>query len=150
MTLGALRAATVAGAVVLAGCAGMGQQVEPPEVFVVGLEPLPGGNLEQRFRIDLRLQNPNDFDLEIDGLDFHLDLNGARLTRGLSDEVVRIPRLGEAVVEVSATTTVFDLVRQLVDVPSLEGMEYEVSGRLFLSDPPRGPVEFQRSGRLMR
>jgi LEA14-like dessication related protein len=150
MTVKVLRAVFLAGVLALVGCAGMGQQVEPPEVFVVGLEPLPGGNLEGRFRIDLRIQNPNDFELEIDGLDFDLHLNGVRLTRGLSDEVVRIPRLGEAVVEVTATTTVFDLVRQVINVPSLEGMEYQVSGRVFLSDPPRGPVEFHRSGRLMR
>jgi LEA14-like dessication related protein len=134
----------------VAGCAGIGQQIEPPEVFVVGLEPLQGGNFEQRFRIDLRVQNPNDFELEINGLDFELDLNGIRLTRGLSNEVVTIPRLGEAIVPVSATTTVFDLVRQVINAPSLEGVEYEVRGRLFLSNPPQGSVEFHRSGRMFR
>ena len=134
----------------VAGCAGIGQQIEPPEVFVVGLEPLQGGNFEQRFRIDLRVQNPNDFELEINGLDFELDLNGIRLTRGLSNQVVTIPRLGEEIVPVSATTTVFDLVRQVVNAASLEGVEYEVRGRLFLSNPPHGSVEFHRSGRMFR
>ena len=71
---------------------------------MVDLHPLKGGKFEQRFRIELRVQNPNDFELEIDGLDFELDLNGTRLTRGLSDEAVTIPRLGDAIVAVSADT----------------------------------------------
>jgi LEA14-like dessication related protein len=146
----ALLAALAVLGLAVAGCVGLGQQIEPPEVFVVGLEPQQGGNFEQRFRIDLRVQNPNDFELEIDGLDFELDLNGVRLTRGLSNQAVTIPRLGEAIVPVSATTTVFDLVRQVVNAASLEGMEYEVRGRLFLSNPPQGPVEFHRSGRMFR
>jgi LEA14-like dessication related protein len=150
MNLRALLVALVVAGLAVAGCVGIGQQIEPPEVFVVNLEPLQGGNFEQRFRIDLRVQNPNDFDLEINGLDFDLDLNGTRLTRGLSNEAVTISRLGEAIVQVMATTTVFDLVRQVVNATSLEGMEYEVRGRLFLSDPPRGSVEFHRSGRMIR
>jgi len=150
MTLKALLVAFAGASLAVAGCVGIGQQVEPPEVFVVGLEPLQGGNFEQRFRIDLRVQNPNDFELEISGIDFDLDLNGIRLTRGLSNEAVTIPRLGEAIMPVPATTTVFDLVRQVINAPSLEGMEYQVHGRVFLSNPPLGPVEFNRSGRMFR
>jgi LEA14-like dessication related protein len=150
MALRTLLVAIAASGLAVAGCAALGQQIEPPEVFVVDLHPLQGGKFEQRFRIELRLQNPNDFELKIDGLDFELDLNGTRLTRGLSNEAVTIPRLGDAIVAVSATTTVFDLARQLVNAPSLEGVEYELRGRLYLSDPPRGAVEFHRSGRLVR
>lgn len=150
MKVRALTLALALSGLAMAGCVGFGPQIESPEVFVVDLQPLQGGNFEQRFRIDLRVQNPNDFDLEIDGLDFDLDLNGVRLTRGLSNEAVTIPRLGEAIVPVAATTTVFDLVRQVVNAATLEGMEYEVRGRMFLSNPPRGPVEFHRSGKILR
>lgn len=150
MTLKLLLALLVSGGLAGAGCAGLGHRIEPPEVFVVDLEPQQGGKFEQRFRIDLRVQNPNDFELEIDGFDFELDLNGVRLTRGMSNEAVTIPRLGDAIVGISATTTVFDLFRQVVNSPGQEGMGYELNGRLFLVSPKRGPVEFTRSGRIFR
>ena len=42
----------------------------------VGLRPLPGGALEQRVEVQLRVLNPNDRELEIDGVDFTLEING--------------------------------------------------------------------------
>jgi LEA14-like dessication related protein len=150
MTPKKLLVALLGSALAVAGCAGLGQRIESPEVFVVDLEPQQGGKLEQRFRIDLRIQNPNDFELAIDGLDFELDLNGVRLTRGMGNEAVTIPRLGDVIVGVSATTTVFDLFRQVVNAPGQEGMDYELRGRLFLASPKRGPVDFSRSGRIFR
>ena len=95
------------GLVLAIGCAGMRGTLEAPEVFLVGLEPLPGEALEQRFEVRLRVMNPNDRALSIDGVDFTLSVNGSRLTRGLTNEEVTIPRLGEAVVVVVATSVTF-------------------------------------------
>ncbi|MCA9422181.1 MAG: LEA type 2 family protein, partial [Nitrospira sp.] len=41
---------------------------------------------EQRLQVDLRVRNPNDFDLEVTGLDFTLHLNDQRLARGLTNK----------------------------------------------------------------
>ncbi len=140
---------TVALSLFAAACAGYGQPIEPLEVFVIDIQPLDGGNFEQRFRIDLRILNPNDFDLEIDGLDFQLDVNGVRLTRGVSNQEIALPRLTEGVVTVMATTTLFDLLRQLVSASETEELSYEIRGRVFLANSLRR-VEFERSGTLSR
>ena len=58
----------------VAACASLGG-VEPPEVSLVGLEPLPGGALEQRFAVELRVLNPNERELRVDGIDFTLEVN---------------------------------------------------------------------------
>ncbi|MDJ0785309.1 MAG: LEA type 2 family protein [Myxococcota bacterium] len=129
------------------GCASLGSRFEAPEVFLIGLAPLPGGALEQRFLVQLRVLNPNDTALEIDGVDFTLDVNGARLTRGVSSERLTIPRLGEGVVQVTATTTLFDIFRQLLIVSDRTDLDYELRGRI-LRPGVRGSLRFERSGTL--
>ena len=137
-------------AVLAPACSLIPSDVEPPIVSVIGIGELQAGAFEQRFRIDLRLQNPNSFDLALDGVDFQLDLNGRRLTRGLSGEPVTVPRLGEAQVSVPATTTVLDLLRQLTPREGGgEGLRYEIRGRALLSGSSRW-LPFEASGELLQ
>ena len=94
----------------LGGCA----HYKPIDVFVVGLTPQESGPLEQRIKVDLRIQNPNDQPITADGMQIRLDVNGTRLARGVSDATFTIPRLGETTTSIVATTTVFDLAKQIV------------------------------------
>ncbi len=59
--------------VALVACAQIGE-TRSPQVNVVDIRLPQGGLLEQRFRVDLRIGNPNDFDLPLDGPTFELDL----------------------------------------------------------------------------
>lgn len=45
---------------------------EPPEVLVTNVTPAGGQRFEQRLQVDLRIRNPNDFDLAVTGIDFRL------------------------------------------------------------------------------
>ena len=131
----------------VAACAGLQRGLEPPEVSLVSLEPLASGSLEQRFAVELRVLNPNERELRIDGVDFVLEVNGSRLTRGVSSEELVIPRLGEALFTVTATTTVFDLLRQMLNATEATELTYELRGRVFLADSP-ATLAFSRSGDL--
>jgi hypothetical protein len=64
---------------------------EPPEVLVTNLTPLEGTAFEQRLRVDLRIRNPNDFDLLFAGIDFTLNFTRKRLARGLGYTAITIP-----------------------------------------------------------
>ena len=92
------------------GCATPGSVI-PPKVTLVGLVPQGGNLFEQRFRIDLRVSNANNFDIPLDGLSFDMAVNGAHFATGLSNQAVKIPRLGSAVVAVEATAGSADLFR---------------------------------------
>lgn len=130
----------------VAACAGL-RGMEPPEVSLVGLEVLPGGSLEQRFAVELRVLNPNERELRVDGIDFTLEVNGSRLTRGVSSQEVTIPRLGEALLTITATTTVFDLLRQAMNATEATELTYELYGRVFVANSPAS-LSFSRSGRV--
>jgi LEA14-like dessication related protein len=136
-----------AGAALVPGCASVGAGREPIEVNLVQLAPLPSTAFEHRLRVDLRLRNPNNRDYEIDGLRFVLDVNGQRLASGVSNEPATLPRLGEVVVPVTTTTTLFALVNQLVRFGTEQQprFEYRLRGKLFLAGL-WGSIPFEREG----
>jgi LEA14-like dessication related protein len=136
-----------AGAALASGCASLGAGREPIEVNLVQLAPLPSTAFEHRLRVDLRLRNPNNRDYQIDGLRFVLDVNGQRLASGVSNEPATLPRLGEVVVPVTTTTTLFDLVNQIVRFGTQQQprFEYRLRGKLFLAGL-WGSIPFEREG----
>lgn len=144
----ALVAAAALAAIALAasGCASMALR-EPIEVHVVRITPLPSTAFEHRVRVDLRLRNPNDRAYEIEGLRFVLDVNGRRLASGMSSEGVSLPRLGEAVIPVTTSTSLIDLVNQIVAFGRLDQprFDYALRGKLFLAGLG-GSIPFEGAG----
>lgn len=134
-----------------AGCASVAS-LEAPEVRVTSLQLLEAesSSMEQRFAVGLRLINPNNKDITIDGLDFELALNERRLARGVSNESFELPRLGEAETRVVVTTSVFDLLRQAVELGGRrdQPMDYRVHGRLHLGSGFLRRLPFDYSGTL--
>jgi LEA14-like dessication related protein len=125
----------------LGGCA----QYQSVDVFVVGLTPAEGSALEQRLRVDLRIQNPNDQAISASGMQIRLDVNGARLARGVSDQAFTIPRLGETTTSIVATTSLFDLAKQLVALSGTQSFRYVLEGDVFVGGLTRS-VRFHNEG----
>lgn len=67
-------------------------------MLVTDIAPLDSSPFEQRLRVSLRIRNPNDYELQVTGVDVRLEFNGKRLARGLSNKEFTVPRLGEPVV----------------------------------------------------
>jgi hypothetical protein len=49
----------------LTGCATLPAGTEPPYLSIVSIEPLTVTPLEQKYQLKVRVQNPNDHDLDI-------------------------------------------------------------------------------------
>ena len=94
------------------GCATTPKMPEPPVVYVTGISPTGGGLLEQKIRVGLRIENPNNFELQMTGIEFDLDLNGRPFARGMGSHELTLPRLGSQELSVQATTTVIEVLRR--------------------------------------
>jgi LEA14-like dessication related protein len=143
-----LRWAKMAGVVcILTGvsCASWFMRGERPDVLVTNVTPLESTAFEQRLQVDLRIRNPNDFDLHVTGIDFTLDLNGTRLARGLGNKELTVPRLSDAVLTVQTSASTFDILRQVLSVSQKQELAYNVSGVLHSQD---GRLPFDSSGVL--
>lgn len=130
----------------LAGCAGWFMKGEPPEVLLINITPLESTAFEQRLQVDLRIRNPNDYDLEVTGMDVRLDLNGKRLARGLGNKEMIVPRLSESILSIETSTSTLDLVRQVFAIRKVQEVAYGISGVLHLKN---GRLPFENSGVLL-
>jgi len=116
----------------LAGCSRFADAI-PPEVHMADLRPAGGGLFEQQFVVELRVVNPNDFPIDVQGMTFDLALNGQPFAKGLTNQSVTVPRLGEARVPVAASTNVLDLARQLLGLAGSGDLSYRISGVAYLA-----------------
>ena len=124
------------------------RDVIAPDVQLVNIIPLSATLFEQEMRVDLRIINPNDFDLPISGLTFDLRINGDRVARGNSPDGATVPRLGDAVIEVLTRTSSIAMVRQLLNPPRTGNWEYEISGDVLLKGFSRTRVPFEHKGEM--
>lgn len=146
----ALLLAAFLASLLLAGCASLVQR-EPVRINVVGLEPLPGEGMEMRFKVKLRVQNPNETAIDFDGLALDLDLNGRPFASGVSDRTGSVPRFGETLIEIPVSVSAIAVVRQALGV--IEGVDgsraevpYTLRGRL--AGGLLGGMRFSDSGTL--
>ena len=139
-------AAAMLGLTALGGCAGLRLGMQKPEVTVANIRLLDGNLLEQRFLLTLRVMNPNTSEIAIEGLTFKVDLNGQPFAKGVGNQPVVIPRLGEAMVEVTATTGLGGLLRQFKAFKGREKVDYRISGRLVTGN--FGGIDFDQTGEV--
>ena len=120
----------------LAGCASLPFTLAPPKVSLVDLKALPAGVMEQRFQLTLRLSNPNNQVLPLNGLDVALAVNDSDLVRALSSETVVLPRLGEELLVLEAKVSTIDLIRQGLRLASSndKAINYRLHGKAFVQN----------------
>ncbi len=114
----------------LAGCAGALKRPEPPIVTVADIRMGESGLMEQRFLVTLRLQNPNDFALPLRGLRYDLKLNGQDFARGVSPAAVTVPPYGEQTLQVTVTSNLLSLFRQLKSLSGGGPLRYSLAGSI--------------------
>ena len=108
---------------------------DPLNIDVAGIEPLQGEGLELRLAVRVRIQNPNDSDIEYSGAALKLDLNGHKLASGVSAAMGTVPRYGEAVLEIPVTISALSMARQVLgfvnnNAQDQREVKYTVRGKL--------------------
>ncbi|MDZ3990925.1 LEA type 2 family protein [Pseudomonas sp. Teo4] len=125
------------------------QPRDPLNISVIGIEPLPGQELEMRMAIKMRVQNPNESPMDFNGIALNLEVNGQPLAAGVSDQRGHIGRYDEAVIVVPVSVTAFSFLRQaygLRKLDSLQGLPYVLRGKL--AGGLFGTVRFTDEGKL--
>jgi hypothetical protein len=97
----------------VAGCARL-HGSDPVQVSVAGVESLQGEGLEARLLVKLRVQNPNDSQIDYDGAYVRLEVQDKTFATGVSDARGSVPRFGEAVVAVPVTVSMLSIARQVL------------------------------------
>ena len=136
-------------ALLLSACAVLGERPESPNVSIKNLELQEFNLFEQRYRLHLRIQNPNDFELAMSGMSYELELNGREFATGVSDQEVTVPAFGDVVIEVHVVSNLARVIEQLREVG--EGgrptLRYQLSGKIGVGSFG-GRIPFSHEGDL--
>lgn len=143
----ALMVVLLAGAAALPGCAGMPGKMEPVSVTVADVRMGTASILEQQYFVKLRVQNPNDVELQVKGVNFALDLNGESFAKGASGATLTVPRFGSAVTEVETVSGLGGILRQVNALSGgavEKGIRYRIRGKLVTRNA--GSMAFDEQG----
>ena len=133
----------------LAGCAALHQTLGRPRINIANIIPREVRLFEQVFDLDLRIQNPNDVPLAVNGLAFELELNDKRFATGVSNQDLVIDRLSSDVIRVEAITTLVGFLRQVAEYQQTKNprLTYRIKGTLY-SGSPSIKLTFDDSGEI--
>ena len=132
--------------VLLAACAT--PSIAPLRVNVASVERIEGAAMELRFVAKLRVQNPNDNNVEFNGATADLILNGKTIGTGVSDGRGFAPRFGETFVNVSVTVSALGEVRQAIGLYGAPDRKLDTILRGRLAGSSFGDLPFEWRGEL--
>jgi LEA14-like dessication related protein len=110
-----------------AGCAGIGKPLKIPEVRLAGLAIQKADLFESEVQVRLRLINPNDIALAVNGIEFRLAINGNALASGAADSAVVIPALGDDTLTLTVRASTLQVASSLMEI--LQG-ELQAPGKM--------------------
>lgn len=119
-------------AALLSSCALLDPAYEKPAVHLVRIEPLSSSGFVQRFRVDLKIINPNSSGLSVSGMSYTLMLNGEKVIKGVAGQISEIPAYSETTVQVEASTNILAGLRLISSLLNKSGRElhYELETKL--------------------
>ena len=133
------------------GCASY-TKLETPRLSVVNVELQKSDLFEQRMRVRLRVQNPNDRSLPIKGISYRLEVQGEDFAQGVSDSPFEVPAFGEAEFDMMVTanmaTTFLRMLARGGGEKSLDSLDYRMVGKVSLSSGFLRSIPFVETGSI--
>ena len=129
----------------LSGCSLFVPKLEKPTLSVVNVQMLKSDLWHQELRVRLRVQNPNDRTLPIQGLSYELDLDEQEFAHGESGESFVVPALGEAEFDMSVSTNMASILFKVLGQQNNQ-VNYRIKGKISLSSGLLRSLSFDDHG----
>ena len=142
----ALFATTVA---MLGGCSALAPKLETPQLSLLGIQMMSTDMFAQKFRVRVKVENPNDLELPVRGLDYQIILMGDSFAEGVSSDRFVVPALGEAEFDMVVTTNFVSSLGRLISRVGggkLEDLDYEIAGEVLLEKGFVKKIPFNHHG----
>ena len=130
----------------LSGCSLIVPKLQPPHLSVVGVELQKGALWQQKLKVRMHVENPNDRVLPIKGITYTLDVNGQEFAHGESAASFVVPALGEAEFDMNMTANMAGTIISLLSHGTDANVEYHLVGRISLSEGLMRSVPFDQHG----
>ena len=134
----------------LTGCLGLGEHLEPPRISLANIQPQEFTGLETVFRVQLRVFNANDIELNVKGVEADIEINGQHFATGVSNAETIIPAFETALVPVTVYSSVIDIFKSVQGLQKTAQLIYRMKGKLWLSGEQlvTSSLPFESEGRI--
>ncbi|NNC55697.1 MAG: hypothetical protein HKO07_08250, partial [Pseudomonadales bacterium] len=106
--------AAVCAILAASGCTALRDKIQAPALSLAQVQMLDSTLLEQRYRLTLRVQNPNGVALPIKGMNYAVKFAGVDFASGVTPNAFRVPANGEHDVDIDVTTNLLRSAQQLM------------------------------------
>jgi LEA14-like dessication related protein len=131
----------------IVGCSSLGPKIETPRLMVVSVAMTSADIFSQQFLVRMNVQNPNDRQLVVKGIDYQLFLEGDSFAEGVSNAGFVLPALGETEFDLTVRTNfVSSIGRLLSRLNGREQVEYVIEGKVFTDLGMIRKIPFRESG----
>ncbi|NLG77949.1 MAG: LEA type 2 family protein [Xanthomonadaceae bacterium] len=132
---------------VLAGCAAFAPKLEAPRLALVSASMTSGDIFSQNFLVRMHVQNPNDRDLPIRGIDYRLFLEGDSFAEGVTPKAFVVPANGETEFDITVRTNfVSSIGRLLTRLQGKQRVQYVIEGKVLTDIGMLKKIPFRESG----
>ncbi|WP_293746386.1 LEA type 2 family protein [uncultured Paraglaciecola sp.] len=102
--------------VILSGCTALNPNFEKPQVSVNSFKILPGGIINPTFEIGLRVVNPNNIALNLEGMSYTASIEGNKVFSGVANQLPIVPAYGEEDIKLNVKADLFGGLRLFADL----------------------------------
>jgi LEA14-like dessication related protein len=129
----------------LSGCSLL-PKLQPPRLSVVDIDFQKGALWQQKLKVRMHVDNPNDRSLPIRGITYVLDVNGQEFAHGESAASFVVPALGEAEFDMNMTANMAGTIFSLLSHSGDPSVDYRITGRISLSEGLLRSIPFDQHG----
>jgi LEA14-like dessication related protein len=118
---------------------------------VVNIEMQKADLWEQGMKVRMRVINPNDRSIPVQGLTCVLEVAGQELAHGVSGASFNVPALGEAEFDMNMTANMAGAIMRLLGRGANtlgDEVEYRITGKLSLSEGLLRSIPFEDRGKF--
>jgi len=123
--------------------------LEAPQVELGGVQMMSADMFAQRFKLRVKVHNPNDVELPVKGIDYTVIMMGDSFAEGVTTERFVLPAKGEAEFDMLVTTNFvssFGRLLSRVGGGKLENIDYEIAGKVLVDKGMLRKIPFSRRG----
>jgi LEA14-like dessication related protein len=136
-------------ALALTGCSVFAPKLVSPKLTIINVELLQSTIWQQRLRVHLRVENPNERALAVTALTYSIEVAGQELAHGAANESFLVPALGETEfatdVTANAAGTLLSLLARGHDAASAP-VDYRIVGKVELASGFMHTIPFEQKG----
>lgn len=133
--------------VCLTACSALRPKMEIPRLTLVSVAMTSADIFNQQFVVRVNVQNPNDRELPITGIDYKLFLEGDSFAEGLNNKPFTVPAQGDTDFDMTVRTNfVSGAARLLSRLNGRDQVQYVVEGKVLTDISMLKKIPFQESG----